>query len=441
MAKVYQAEDTESNGRLVAVKCPWSRNGSLSGEDLLRFKREWLALKVLTDQPHIMRLIDAKLIGSESWMVLAWHEKSLAGRKMDVEGARSVVMGILEGLEFPHSESMVHRDLKPDNIRLDEQERPVIGDWGLVKIHRNKENETALRKLVGDADVDQVFEGPYVLTDFVSGMTGTGVYGGTPGYRAPEQLEDFQHVDHRADLFSVGMILYTLLTGKGPPVDLGGLDSTMASRLQHSSLPEYAVSIIRKAVAVNPDGRYKSSSDFRKDLQDRTAHSTTLSRGTYTVQIPGRPPEEKVLDCDLEMEAHPTRSSGSQANWEHASAGQDGWRLPTELEWRIAAFGIPKGSRNSGALDRTATWKGPTGCVFDPRAYEWCGDKVDRLIQAGTAQGNNEEAAVARPLRKALSIMPPCSVLALPEDLNPADFKYPLWYRRCRPARSTHREA
>src|SRR5207237_5715205 len=103
--------------------------------------------------------------------------------------ALEIVPQICEALQFAHDEGIVHRDIKPENILLDKKGRVKIADFGIAKIMGHE-------------------------TDRV--MTETQGAIGTPHYMAPEQVEKPQEVDHRADIFSLGVVFYEMLTGELP---------------------------------------------------------------------------------------------------------------------------------------------------------------------------------------------------------------------------------
>src|SRR5208337_3483654 len=109
--------------------------------------------------------------------------------------ALQVIPQICEALQFAHDEGVVHRDIKPENVLLDKKGRVKIADFGLAKILAQ---EPQTLHLTGAKDVM-----------------------GTPHYMAPEQVEHPQEVDHRADIYSLGVVFYQMLTGElpGKPIE------------------------------------------------------------------------------------------------------------------------------------------------------------------------------------------------------------------------------
>jgi eukaryotic-like serine/threonine-protein kinase len=114
----------------------------------------------------------------------------LESRTLDAKKAMSMVPAICEALQFAHDEGVVHRDIKPENILVDRRGRVRIADFGLARLMTRSREEWTL--------------------------TGTRQVMGTPHYMAPEQIEHPQEVDHRADIYSLGVVIYEMLTGELP---------------------------------------------------------------------------------------------------------------------------------------------------------------------------------------------------------------------------------
>ena len=147
-----------------------------------------------------------------------------------------IVTGICSGLAHAHDNGIIHRDIKPANILLDLNANPKIGDFGLAR----------------PAD-RQIQEGEEIF--------------GTPHYTAPEVVNSPHSVDHRADIFSVGVILHELLTGHLPAED-----PRTASAISHCD-PRFD-SIIRRATDPVPEHRYSSAHEIEREL-----HTIATSAG------------------------------------------------------------------------------------------------------------------------------------------------------------------
>jgi hypothetical protein len=159
-----------------------------------RFNREGRTLARL-NHPNIVSIFDFGHVGGFYYLLMEYvdgvnlRQAMQAGRFSPAE-ALTIVPKICEALQYAHEEGILHRDIKPENILLDAKGRVKIADFGIAKI-------------VGDDKPD------------VS-LTATGATLGTPHYMAPEQFEKPATVDHRADIYSLGVVFYELLTGELP---------------------------------------------------------------------------------------------------------------------------------------------------------------------------------------------------------------------------------
>jgi predicted Ser/Thr protein kinase/uncharacterized membrane protein len=192
MGAVYQARQPALD-RLVALKIlpPQAAGGTGFAE---RFNREARALARL-NHPNIVAVHEFGQAGGAPFFIMEFvdgltlRQLEQAGRLAPGEALR-IVPQICEALQFAHDEGIVHRDIKPENILIDKKGRVKIADFGIAKI-------------IGGEEAG-------------AGMTGTRQAIGTPHYMAPEQVEKPQTVDHRADIFSLGVVFYEMLTGQLP---------------------------------------------------------------------------------------------------------------------------------------------------------------------------------------------------------------------------------
>ena len=151
------------------------------------------------------------------------------GTAIDAGEVVRLITGICLGLAHAHQHGIIHRDIKPANILLDLHAEPKIGDFGLARPIENK---------IGEGE--EIF--------------------GTPHYTAPEVVTAPQSVDHRADIFSVGVMLHELLTGRLPADD-----PRPPSAIVHCD-PRFDA-VVRRATDTNPDNRYTSAADLAEDLR------------------------------------------------------------------------------------------------------------------------------------------------------------------------------
>ena len=192
MGAVYKARQPGLD-RFVAVKIlppEISRDPAFAE----RFTREARSLAKL-NHPNIVSVFDFGQSGGYCWFVMEYVDgvnirQAIRSGELKPAEVLKIVPQICDALQFAHDEGIVHRDIKPENILLDKKGRVKIADFGLAK-------------LLGTAPQDVA-------------LTGTQQVMGTLHYMAPEQLEGSRDVDHRADIYSLGVTFYEMLTGELP---------------------------------------------------------------------------------------------------------------------------------------------------------------------------------------------------------------------------------
>jgi hypothetical protein len=192
MGAVYKARQ-KSLDRLVAVKILPPDVG-LDPAFAERFMREARALAKL-NHPHIVSVHDFGQTGALYWFLMEYVEginlrQAIRARQLRPAEALQIVPQICDALQYAHEEGVVHRDIKPENLLLDKRGRVKIADFGLAKLLGKTPDELTL--------------------------TGTRQIVGTVPYMAPEQIEGAKDVDHRADIYSLGVTFYEMLTGELP---------------------------------------------------------------------------------------------------------------------------------------------------------------------------------------------------------------------------------
>lgn len=230
MGAVYQATQ-RSLDRCVAIKI-LPRAFSKDGAFRVSFEAEAKAMAKL-NHPNLIGVYDFGEAGGMLYIIMEYVAgKSLfhsaKGSSVEPAEAIRIVSEVCAGLEHAHSHGILHRDIKPGNILLDAHISPKIGDFGLARPFESKIEEG-----------EQIF--------------------GTPGYTAPEVLEPPFSFDQRADVFSVGVMLHELLTGKLPDDD-----PRPASQL--CSCNPRLDAVIRRATHPDPAARYSSASEFNAEL-------------------------------------------------------------------------------------------------------------------------------------------------------------------------------
>ncbi len=231
MGAVYRARQPALD-RIVALKIlpPQVATGSNFVE---RFNREARALAKL-NHPNIVAVYEFGLAGGLSYFVMEYvdgvnlRELERAG-KLSPREALQIVPQICEALQFAHDEGVVHRDIKPENILVDKKGRVKIADFGIAKI-------------LGAEQVD---------------LTGTQAAIGTPHYMAPEQMEKPTEVDHRADIFSLGVVFYEMLTGELP---LGKFAPPSTRKVEVDVRLD---DVVLRALEKDPELRYQNASQVK----------------------------------------------------------------------------------------------------------------------------------------------------------------------------------
>jgi tRNA A-37 threonylcarbamoyl transferase component Bud32 len=199
MGVVYKARQKSLN-RLVALKLlapERVRDAKFAG----RFTREAQALAAL-NHPNIVTIYDFGQAGGFYFLLMEFVDgvnlrQLLSARKFTPEEALAIVPPLCDALQFAHDRGIVHRDIKPANLLLDKAGRVKVADFGIAK-------------MLGTANAEGHASEPALLEN----VTQTAV--GTPGYSAPEQMTNPQRVDSRADIYSLGVVFYEMLTGELP---------------------------------------------------------------------------------------------------------------------------------------------------------------------------------------------------------------------------------
>ena len=271
MGSVYLARQL-SLDRPVALKVmsqEWIRDPVF----VARFLREAYAAALLS-HPNVVPIYDIGEVGDTRYFSMEYVPgQSLLNvlkerGRLEPDVAVGYVLQAARGLKHAHDRGVIHRDIKPDNLLLDGHGTVKVADLGLVKTPGLSRAEDRLCE--GEASSDS---GLHTLPP---DMTGVRMALGTPAYMAPEQCHDASTVDHRADIYSLGCTLYSLVTGQQP----FAATSVVALMKKHAyeplvppeelapRLPRELSAVIQKMMAKRPGDRYAGMGEVVRTLED-----------------------------------------------------------------------------------------------------------------------------------------------------------------------------
>ena len=225
MSRVFLAREVDLDRQVVIKVLPPEM---AAGVSIDRFRRE-IQMAAKLQHPHVVPLLTADASGDLLYYIMPFIEGESLRQKLEREGELPIgetvriLREVVDALDYAHSQGIVHRDIKPDNIMLS-RNHALVTDFGVAKA---------------------------VAESGRSDLTSLGVALGTPAYMAPEQAAADPHVDHRADLYAVGVVAYEMLAGRPPfsapsPTGCVGRARDPDPR-SHHYLPDYRAAAVGRS--------------------------------------------------------------------------------------------------------------------------------------------------------------------------------------------------
>jgi len=277
MGDVYAAEDLRLH-RLVALKVlPEALAGD--ADRLLRFEREAQAVAAL-NHPNIVTLYGVDEADGIHFLTMELVEGASLADRIPPHGLPlaeflAIAVPLVDAISAAHQRGVVHRDLKPANVMVANDGRPKVLDFGLAKFTHDDPRA------------------PRGETETASLVTAQHQVIGTAAYMSPEQAQG-QPVDARSDIFSLGVLLYQMATGKRPFEGDSAIsvlssiikDTPVSPAVVNPAVPVALERIVGRCLAKDPDRRYQSAADLRIDLEDLQGAVASARGGG--VRHPGR---------------------------------------------------------------------------------------------------------------------------------------------------------
>ena len=298
MAEVYVAEDNKLKRRVALKVLP--EEMARDPVRLERFQREAETIAAL-NHPNIVTIYSVEEADGIHFLTMELVEGETLNQLiptdgMDVKTFVRLSMPVAEALSAAHEKGIIHRDLKPSNIMVNREERIKVLDFGLAKLLRDDSNPNA-SQLETHAETEE------------------GIVLGTFPYMSPEQIQG-KRLDHRTDIFSLGIIFYEMISGRRP--FRGDTSADLISSILRdtpapvsdlkTNIPEHLERIIHRCLMKDPGDRYQSARDVYRELNEsrESSGSSQRSRASIATQSSGElwiavlPFQFPATDTDME---------------------------------------------------------------------------------------------------------------------------------------------
>src|SRR5881397_1720337 len=364
MSRVFLAQETALKRQVVIKVLPPEM---AAGVNVERFRRE-VELAASLQHPHIVPLLSASASGDLLYYTMPLVEGESLRTKLAREGELPVtetirvLADVADALAYAHAHGVVQRDIKPDNVLISGK-HAVVTDFGVSKA---------------------------VSASSGGSLTSLGVALGTPAYMAPEQAAADPHLDHRADLYALGVLGYEMLTGR-PPFTAATPQATLAAQVtqtpqpvtaQRPAVPGALNALVMRCLEKHPADRFQSAGAVLEALEQMVTPSGGI---TPT----GSAPYDAVAAAAA-ARAHPLRVAGLFALTSVAvlgvvyflmnQLGLPGWVMPGAIG--LLAVGLPI-MLWTGVIERRRAMARSTGRVQAPPSGRWHGLFTWRKAVAG----------------------------------------------------------
>ena len=225
-----------------------------------RFQREAQTLAKL-QHPNIVSIFDFGQVDGLYYFIMEFVDgvtlrETIQSKTVSPDEALKMIPVICDALQFAHSRGVVHRDIKPENILVDRDGQLKIADFGLAKMLNHDDKAAAEMELTGTQQVM-----------------------GTMKYMAPEQMVTTKSVDHRADIYSLGVVFYELLTGEAP---MGWFQPPSKKVAVDVRLDQ----VVLRTLESEPERRYQQANDVKTAIENFTSDVAASPTGGESVEIP-----------------------------------------------------------------------------------------------------------------------------------------------------------